>query len=338
MKRFCIAAASLLLLLLLALAGAVAVVAANARALEFAVRQILQRTAPEIQELSLGSLDYSFPASWVVGRIHATVLADGRPVRIFADRLEIDNALHLLTTGKTAQISLRGLEAAVDQLKVRGGFCTVDLRLAASGPVYSGSAGLAQVQQQQLCVTEIKADFSGNGQSAVLTNLTAAVYGGVLSGNMRMTFGPPPGYDAAFALQSVDCAALEQALGGVFRELGGRLSGRLHIAGTGKLVDEFDTSWSMPAGGAVGASLLSSVVQYIPDSAQKKRIDFLIRSGGQLAVESFLFTLKNDSPERLSGVIGVKSREANLELNVTHEIRVDARIDSLVQAWQAVFR
>ena len=41
---------------------------------------------------------------------------------------------------------------------------------------------------------------------------------------------------------------------------------------------------------------------------------------------------------QLSGEIGIKSREANLELNVTHEIRVDARIDSLLQAWQAVVK
>ncbi len=338
MKRFCIAAAGLVLLFLLALFGAVAVVATNVQAMEFAVRQILQRTAPEIQEFSLGSLDYSFPASWVIGRVNATVLMDGRPARIFADRLEIDNAFHLLTTGKTAQISLRGMEAAVDQLKVRGGFCAVDVHRTKNGLTYAGAAELARVQQQQLCVTEIKADFFGDERTAVLTNLTAAVYGGTLSGHVQSVFGPPVVYDATLALQSVDCNELEQALGGVFRELGGRLSGRLHIAGTGELVDEFDTSWNMPSGGAVSAALLSSVTQYIPDSAQKKRIDFLIRSGGKLAVESFLFTLKNDSPERLSGVIGIKSREANLELNVTHEIRVDTRIDSLLQAWQAVFK
>ena len=140
------------------------------------------------------------------------------------------------------------------------------------------------------------------------------------------------------ALQSVDCNELEQALGGVFRELGGKLSGSLHVAGTGQQVGLFDTAWNMPGGGAVSAELLSSITRYIPDSVQKKRLDFLIRSGAKLPVESFMFTLKNDSPEQLSGIIGLKSREANLELNVTHEIRVDARIDALIRAWQAVFK
>ena len=338
MKRFCKAVAVLFLLLLLALFGMVAVVMTNVRAMEFVVRQILQRTAPEVQELSLGSLDYSFPASWVIGRVNATVLANGRPARIFADQLELIDLSHLLTTGATARIHLRGLEAACDQLKVRGGSCAVELRRTAGGLIYTGSAGLAQVQQQQLRITEIKAEFSGDARSVVLTNLSAAVYGGALSGRAHSVFGPPAGYDVDVALQDVDSGELEQALGGVFRELGGKLSGRLHIAGAGQRVDLFDTSWNMPSGGAVSAALLSSVIQYIPDSAQKKRLDFLVRSGGKLAVESFLFTLKNDTPDQLSGQIGIKSREANLELNVTHEIRVDARIDSLLQAWQAVFK
>jgi len=197
---------------------------------------------------------------------------------------------------------------------------------------------LAEIAQESLRMTEIRTDFSGDARSVVMSNLTAGVYSGVLSGRVESVFGPPAAYDITLALDSVDCGEPEQALGGVFRELGGTLSGQLQIAGTGNQVDRFDTSWNMPAGGAVSAELLSSITRYIPDSAQRKRLDFLIRSGGKLPVESFVLTLKNDAPDRLSGIIGVKSREANLELNLTHEIQVDTRIDSLIQVWQAMFK
>jgi hypothetical protein len=195
---------------------------------------------------------------------------------------------------------------------------------------------LAQVSQEPFSVSDVRTDFSGNERSVTLSNLTADVYGGKLSG--KAVFTVPERYDVELALKEVDSGELERAMGGVFRELGGKLSGQLHVAGSGQRIDLFDTSWNMPSGGALSAALLSSITRYIPDSVQKKRIDFLIRSGGKLAVESFLFTLKNDSPEQLSGQISLKSREANLDLNVTHEIRVDARIDSLLQAWQAVFK
>lgn len=328
----------LLLLFLLAVFSVLAVIATNVRAMEFVTRKVLARTAPQVQSLTLGSLDYSFPSSWKVGRLSATVVSENGPVKLFVDQLDLNDLSRLLTTGQTVRIGLHGIEAAVDPLKARGGSCLAELYRTTNGIVYSGTAELAQVEQKPLKMTEIRVAFSGDEQLAVFTNLTAALYGGSLTGHAQFTFGPLVGYDAELALQSVDCGELEEALGGVFRELGGKLSGRLTLSGCGQQIDRFDTAWNMPGGGAVSAELLSAITQYIPDSAQKKRLNFLIRTGAKLPVESFVFTLKNDSPEQLSGIIGLKSREANLELNVTHEIRVDARIDALIQAWQAVFK
>jgi hypothetical protein len=331
-RRLLLAAVSLLLVVF----AAVAVIATNVRTMEFVIRQVLQRTAPEVQAFSLGSLSYSFPSSWILGNIRATVLSGGKPALIYAARIEVKDALHLLTDGKHAGMTAYGVEAAYDKLKVKGASCAVELNRLSNRISYRGNILLTQVSQEPLSVSDIRMDFSGDDKSVALSNLTAAVYGGQLSG--AAVFTVPASFDVDLALQEVDSGELERALGGVFRELGGKLSGRLHIAGAGQRIDLFDTSWNMPSGGAVSAALLSSVIQYIPDSTQKKRLDFLVRSGGKLAVESFLFTLKNDTPERLSGQIGIKSREANLELNVTHEIRVDARIDSVLQAWQAVFK
>ena len=325
-----------LLLFALTVLAAVAAVATNVRVMEFVVRQVLQRTAKDVQSFSLGSLAYTFPSSWTLGDVRATVLSKDKSALIYAAQVEIKDAVHLLADGKRSQVNVRGAEASYDQLKVRGASCAVDLSKLTNGISYWGNILLAQVSQEPFSVSDVRTDFSGNKQSAALSNLTAAVYGGKLSG--KAVFTVPAGYDVELALKEVDSGELERATGGVFRELGGKLSGQLHVAGSGQRIDLFDTSWNMPAVGAVSAELLSSITQYLPDSVQKKRIDFLIRSGGKLAVESFLFTLKNDTPERLSGQIGIKSREANLELNVTHEIRVDARIDSLVQAWQAVFK
>jgi hypothetical protein len=328
--------AAVLLVFGLTAFAAVAVVATNVRAMEFVIRQVLQRTAKEVQSFSLGSLVYSFPSSWVFGDVRVTVLTKGRPALVYAAQVELKDALHLLTDGKLSQVNISGADAAYDKLKVKDASCAVDLSKSTNGISYRGNILLAQVLQDPFSVSDVTTDFSGNEQSVMLTNLTAAVYGGRLSGTAGVTL--PEQYDVDLTLHGVDSGELERAMGGVFRELGGKLSGQLHVTGAGQQIDLFDTSWNMPSGGAVSAELLSSITRYIPDSVQKKRIDFLIRSGGKLAVESFLFTLKNAAPDRLSGQIGVKSREANLELNVTHEIRVDARIDSLVQAWQAVFK
>lgn len=328
----------MLLFLLLALFGTLAAVATNPRAMEFVIRQVLRSAAPEVTEFSIGSLVYSFPASWTMGGVRATVLAKGVPARLFAGQLEITDALHLLSDGKSAGVEVRNVEAACEDLRVRGALCRAEVSRSSGGMMYSGAVFVADVSQDALRASEIRVEFSGDEQTAFLSNLTAKVYGGTLSGGGWTGLVQPAAYDFTLDAKSIDCTELEQALGGFFRELGGKLSGRLHVAGAGRRVEVFDTAWDMPSGGAVGAELLSSLTDYLPDSAQKKRIDFLIRSGGKLAVESFRFTLKNDSPQQLSGLLGIESREANLKLNVTHEIRVDTRIDSLWQAWQTALQ
>lgn len=311
----------------------------HARALEFAVRQVLTSSASPMQEFSIGSLSYSFPSSWRLGALRATMCVEGEPpVRLFVNRIEIKDALHLVTEGRPVQVAVSGIEAAQRTLQVRGAHCTVEVSRASDGVVYSGSIGVSEVAQDSIRVSDVRAEFFGDERSVVLRDLSARVCGGQVSGSAGIRFDDPPAYAADLTVRDVDVGELERAMGGLFRELGGQLSGEVHVAGAGERIELFDTSWNMPEGGAISASLLSSVARYIPDSAQRRRLDGLIRSGGKLAVEFFLFTLKNDSPDHLSGQIGIKSREANLELNVTHEVQVDARIDSMLLAWRAVFQ
>ncbi len=335
-RRFLLATVFLLLTVLVA----VAVAATNAEVMGFVVYRVLQRTIKtvEVRDVRLGSLAYSFPSSWTAGNVRVTVLSKGKLAGLFIARMEIKDAFCLLAYGKKMTVSLRGVQAAYDQLKVSGASCDTDLNRSPGGVLYQGRFFLEQVSSDPLRVSEVKVEFAGDKRSVKLSNMAAVVYGGRLSGRAHAVFNIPADYDVNVMLQEVDTGELERALGGFFRELSGKLSGRLHVAGTGEFIDVFDTSWTMPSGGAVSAELLASITRYIPDSAQKKRIDALIRSGGKLAVESFLFTLKNDSPEQLSGQISIKSREANLELNVDHETKVDARIDSLLQALRAIFK
>ena len=99
-----------------------------------------------------------------------------------------------------------------------------------------------------------------------------------------------------------------------------------------------DTDLTMPSGGKVSASLLAALTQYLPQSREKKRLDVLIRKGGKVALEAFSFTMKGGQAGKFSGDVRLKSREINLELNLTHEINTDGTIDSLFGYWGKFFQ
>ncbi|MBF0388317.1 MAG: hypothetical protein HQL20_10800 [Candidatus Omnitrophica bacterium] len=324
------------LIVLLVVAGAWAL--NSARATGFILQSLLARTVPavEVRGVSLGGLVYSYPASWELKDVRLNLRLNQKPAIITAPRLKAGEVLRLLKDGQRVSIELGNAEISWDKLKAVGVSGRTVLARAAGSVAYSGELSAAQVTWDQLTVDQVRVALSGDTRELECKDLTAAAYGGALTGKARLMFTAVPGYALEVDYRNLETWRLDRALGGAFGELGGKLSGRFKAAGQGERITVLEVSSGMPAGGQVSAALLSSIASYLPSSAQKKRLEFLISSGGKLAVEVFSFTIRNDAPDHLSGEIGLKSREMNLELNVSHEITVDARIDALLKAWQAL--
>ncbi|MEI6437494.1 MAG: hypothetical protein WCO69_01940 [Candidatus Omnitrophota bacterium] len=316
------------------------VVVNNAAAMSYLVRQAVARSlkAVDVRELRFGSLAYTFPSDWALKDVRARLVIGQQVLTFTSARLDISNALGLCSIGRGAGLSLSGADGFFDKLKVNGISGRFYLTRTDHGVSYRGDVSAGTVAWDRLGVSKVKATVSGDAGQLSLRQLQADVYGGKTAGKAMVAFGRVPRYEVSAVVEKADIGQLDRVLGGVFHELGGTLSGRVRLAGSGPQIDGLDMNWDMPSGGKVSAALLSSIATYLPASQEKKRIDSLIRSGGKLAVEVFSFTIKNDAPDHLSGEIGLKSREANLELHITHEVKVDARIDSLLQAWSAVFK
>ncbi len=289
-------------------------------------------------QVRIGTVVYAFPDDWTLGDVQVSLALKTGPVRITVREGRLTHALSLLRDGDSPRFNCGGGTIAFGALKAEG----VEIVLAAAGLGadihYTGRAAIAQVSWDKVAVTALKASVSGGIKEVLCRDLTAAAYGGLISGTVRASLGAPVSYEADVSVNNVDPGVIAAALGGVFNDLLGGLSGKFHITGRGTLVDGLDTGWSMPAGGKISASLLAVVMSYIPATTQKARVEKIIARNGKIAVEVFGFTIRNDRPGHFSGEIGIRSREANLELNVTHDVNVDGRLDELLKAWKTVFR
>jgi len=91
-------------------------------------------------------------------------------------------------------------------------------------------------------------------------------------------------------------------------------------------------------GSSISAGLLSLLTQYIPQSREKKRLDALIKAGGKLPVQLLSFAVKTETPRHLKGEIHIKSKDVNLQINITNDINTDGTLISLLGYWQTYFR
>lgn len=321
-------------------AGGVFSAANHAGAMRYVLCTALGKTRGNVtvKDIRFTGLKYSFPLSWVFDGVEIRILQGSKMVFVSAAELAVEDAGGLLFEGRTTKLGLKRAEMAWDKLTLKNVSGTAELSRTADGPVYKGSFSAGSLSWDKLAVFTLSGNFLGDAHKADMKDLKGDFYGGKLSGLAGIKSGPLPEYDINISLANADPELLARALGGAFREFSGRLTGSVRLAGQGTRINALNMSWNLPQGGEVSAALLSSVSAYFPPSVEKKRLDKLIRAGEKLAVEVFLFTMRNDAPDHLTGQIGLKSRRANLDLNVTHDISVDARVDSLLRAWAAVFK
>ena len=141
-------------------------------------------------------------------------------------------------------------------------------------------------------------------------------------------------YAAEFAVEDFDVAQLVDVNAQIAAQLDGRVTGSVAWQGGDGTLDALDTDLGMPAGGKMSASLLAALTQYLPQSREKKRLELLIKKGGKLPMELFALTMKSVQARKLTGEIRLRSREINLELNLTQEINTDGTLASLWAYWQ----
>jgi hypothetical protein len=328
------------LLLVIAVAAALWSAAHDPRMVEYAVRAVWQRYAGnvELRDFHLAGVRYVSAEHWVFDDVRWQVVVAGKVLSVSAAGVIVDDVTGFAFSGRDLKVRMEPSAVfwgSISAARVSG---SAEIRRVSGRIGFQGHITAPVCTWDKLTLSNVSVPFEGNSAAIESPGLSADIYGGRIFGKAGIMPGGPVRYHVDFVVGDVDAGALAQVLGGALREFGGSLSGTLQVSGAGTQIDAVDAALTLPRGGEVSAALLSSIAGYLPASREKKRLDTLIRSGGKLAVEAFSFTIKNDTPDHFSGLVGLKSRAANLELNVAHDIRVDARIDALIRAWQAVFK
>jgi hypothetical protein len=182
-------------------------------------------------------------------------------------------------------------------------------------------------------------DVSGfmilNGAGVEMRALKFKAYDGNLTGKvMVQTRGTPITYNGEIFMEGFNVAGLGDVNPAISQQLDGVVTGTVSVEGDPVSLRTLDASLTMPSGGNISAALLAALTQYLPASREKKRLDALISAGGKLGMELFSFTLKGGKAGAFAGELHLRSREINLELNLTHEINTDGTIASLLAYWQ----
>ena len=291
-----------------------------------------------VTELAAVRQRFSWPDSFTWDNVRIGIEIKGRTYHVTAPGLMVSGVRSILRDRSLLAVSVTNADALFPPGEAKGVQAAFKVSLQGRQLVLiEGPVTIASVAWDKIEARQVVFQFSGGLHEFEFRDIRAAAYGGTITGSARVV---PVGlaYSADITVAGLETAELADLNDQIASQVAGRVNGHMRLVGRGDILLTLESDWSMSNGAKVNAALLSLLTQYIPQSEERKRLDALILKGGQLPVEVLAFQLRSDTPRHLGGEIKLKSREVNLELNITNDINTDGTLTSLVDYWKAYLK
>jgi hypothetical protein len=294
---------------------------------EMAVRHALAlRPGIVVERAHIARLRVAWPGGLRLEDVQLGLAVGGKPLSIEAPAVALSGLQTFFSRDR--QILLLADRAHVTYDKGEAVMIRFAGTLTADG--ISGPVTLSALRWDKLQAADVSAFVTINAAGTHVRHLKAAAYDGSVSGMMTLQAKKNNAYLVELSLQGIDVVKMSDLDPEIGTRLSGLVTGAVTFEGFGAQMRSLDVDLSMPSGGKVSAALLAALTQYLPHSREKERLDLLVRNGGKLAMETLGVSMKGGAEGRFSGEVHLKSREVNLELNLTHEINTDGTLTSLL--------
>lgn len=299
-------------------------------------RRALHGMLPEarLTELAIGQQHFHWPGGFAWNNVRLGIKYKGRDYNVVVPRLMLSGAQGVFRDKADLKISAAGADIFFPPGEAKDAKIELTVSLVSRKVVRAeGLVTLAKLAWDKLEARQVRFRVLRNIREFEFDNIQASAYGGTITGKARLV---PAGlvYAADLALEGIDTSQLADWLS---TQVVGRATGRIRISGKAETLSTLESDFSMLTGARVSASLLSVVVQVIPQLPDRKRLDALIKQGGQFPVEILKFTVRSQSPQHWGGELTLRSREVNLAINISHDINPDGTLLYLLNIGNLIF-
>ena len=286
-----------------------------------------------IKELHIGRQSFSFPCQLHFKNIQVHILQGSQ--KIIGEIRAMDLRGTKMFSGQR-QIFLRGegLKITSDLVKVQAGQLTADvLWKGATVENIRGDFKSAEVSLQNYLLTDLSTKISGDQSRIFFNDFKANFYGGQMKGQIFLDYPKDIPYSITMELANVDLRQLRKVNPDFFSKVQGRLHGLISVRGGQRGLSALEASFDAPKGGEVKASLLQYLLEYIPQSVQRKDLEKLIKTDGNIPLEKADVIIKSLSDEKASANIQMESRKFNLDVDVTVDVNIEGGLNKLFKSF-----
>lgn len=284
----------------------------------------------KIEKLEIKRQQAHLPTAISFYQIQAQLNSKDVLYKIDIQDIKIEDIKEFVLSKGNLKVAVKGLKVQSNKLNVHNLNLLVRLIKESSQMHLAGfwSASYLDFGEYQLTLVESK--IEGIYPHIELNDLTGNFYDGKFRGKVVFDLQQVPTYNVGLALSEVNVAQMQNVNKAVFSKMKGKVHGTVAIDGEGDKVEKVEANFFTPAGSELKASLLSPLLNYIPQSTQRKDLETIINLDGDIPLEVAQVDLKKVEEQKIATKITLKSRKINLDINLTIDITFDTNLKNLL--------
>lgn len=285
-----------------------------------------------IKDFKIGRQIYDFPDAIRFENVRLTVKQPEQNYTVEMGKVDIRGLFNFLYGDQPVLADVVSFDVRSPELQLAKGLLHLAVKPSAAGEEkVAGHLRISEIRQQDYLLSGVSADISGDLALWRFRNFYAQFYGGLIRGEILLDSKNQMLYSIHMQLEEVDLKQLRRANPEFFSNVKGTVLGTIDLSATPAKVHSINAQFSTARGGEIKASLLNYLLQYIPaNSSQRKDLEKLIKSDGNVPLNRADIEIKNLTDEKLSSRIKLLSERFNLDIDVTLDVSVEGGFQNLL--------
>lgn len=232
-------------------------------------------------------------------------------------------------------IAMNGLGVDSKTFNLGGG--KTNIQLMRAGAMDRGEFTAKKLNYLGFELANITGEISSEEPALNIQEVNADFYGGRLGAEILLENDAELNYSVKITLKGVDIKKLEQANKALFSNAKGIVDGDVEVSGNIKEGYKASGKIDSVSDMEVKAVLLKPLLDYIPQSQQKKELDLLLKQQGNIPLEAAEIILLNVTDDMIKTRVELKSKKFNLDIGSNLDFNIEGGFQNLINLQKRYF-
>ena len=288
----------------------------------------------KVEKFAIGRQSFIFPDWLTLEDVRGAFLTSNVRYEAQLKSIVLAGKKIFSSAGRRISLKIRDARLSSEMMDVAG--LDVEGELT-NQPLARGIFSIKAVHWLGYAASDINGEFITDQQKIVIQPLKAGIYGGDVDAEIVLEYPKNVAYSIKAKFAQVDTKQLEMINASFFSNMKGKIDGDLEFRGDSSGINNIQGSLWSSQGGEIKAVLLKPLLDYLPQSTQKKDLDLLIKEQKNIPLDTAVFKIISWEDEKIKTRIDLESKKFNLDIGVPLDVNIEGGVKNLLKFQEQLF-